>query len=88
MQNLKVPEMSWCRKCVYPISAAVTLSIDEEGICSGCRTHEQKKDIDWDERLQILLEEVEPYRKSSGYECDRCFWGERQLFSGPFVKES
>jgi N-acetyl sugar amidotransferase len=88
MQNIKVPEMSWCKKCVYPISAAVTLSMDEEGICSGCRTHEQKKDIDWDERLQILLEEVEPYRKSSGYECViGVSGGKDSYFQVHFVKE-
>ena len=28
-----------------------------------------KKHIDWDRRFDILMEEVEDYRKSSGYEC-------------------
>ena len=63
------PEIKWCSKCVYPSSSAVPLSFDKRGICSGCRTHEQKKDINWDSRLRMLLQEVEPYRKSSGYEC-------------------
>lgn len=63
------PEIKWCSKCVYPSSSAVPLSFDERGICSGCRAHEQKKDINWDSRLRMLLQEVEPYRKSSGYEC-------------------
>ena len=31
--------------------------------------HDQKKDINWDERLSLLMEELEPYRRSSGYEC-------------------
>lgn len=45
------------------------LRFDEHGVCNGCRVQEQKKNIDWNERLKILLEEVEPYRRSSGYEC-------------------
>ena len=88
MQGLEIPEMSWCHKCVYPMNAAVTLSMDEDGICSGCRTHEQKKDIDWDERLQMLIEEVEPYRKSSGYECViGVSGGKDSYFQVHFVKE-
>lgn len=88
MKGVKIPEMIWCKKCVYPMSAAVTLSMDEEGICSGCRTHEQKKHIDWDERLEILLEEIEPYRKSSGYECVvGVSGGKDSYFQVHFVKE-
>jgi len=43
MSDVKAPPMSWCKKCLYPISSAVALSMDGEGICSGCRIHEQKK---------------------------------------------
>ena len=50
-----LPEISWCNKCVYPSSSAVSLVFDENGICSGCRTHEEKN-IDWDERLKWLIE--------------------------------
>ena len=67
--NKNLPEISWCNKCVYPTSSAVSLVFDEEGICSGCRTHEEKKNIDWDERLKWLLNDIEQYRKPSGYEC-------------------
>ena len=63
-----LPEISWCNKCVYPSSSAVPLVFDENGICSGCRTHEEKN-IDWDERLKWLLSDIEQYRKPSGYEC-------------------
>ena len=43
-------------KCVYPNSSAVPLTFNEEYICSGCTIHSQKN-IDWDKRLQWLLEE-------------------------------
>jgi N-acetyl sugar amidotransferase len=45
------------------------LTFDDNGVCSGCRVHGQKRDIDWEERLERLLEDIEPYRMSSGYEC-------------------
>ena len=67
MSNL--PSISWCSRCVYPSSSAVPLVFDENGVCNGCRVHEEKAEIDWDERLEFLLEIVEPYRKSTGYEC-------------------
>lgn len=69
MKNLSLPDITWCTRCVYPSSSAVPLSFDENGVCSGCRTHDQKKEIDWDERLKILLEIVAPYRRRTGYEC-------------------
>ena len=46
---MNIPKIQWCSKCVYPSSSAVSLTFDEEGICSGCRVNEQKKEIDWDE---------------------------------------
>ena len=64
-----LPDIQWCAKCVYPSSSAVPLTFDDAGVCSGCHVHNQRKQIDWDERLAMLLEDIEPYRKSSGYEC-------------------
>ncbi|MDA8942681.1 N-acetyl sugar amidotransferase [Alphaproteobacteria bacterium] len=88
MKSPQSPPMVWCSKCVYPMSSAVTLSLDEAGVCSGCRIHEQKKEIDWDQRLEILLEEVEPYRRSSGYECViGVSGGKDSYYQVHFVKE-
>lgn len=87
-EDLELPAVNWCKRCVYPSSSAVTLAFDEEGICSGCRVHEQKKSINWDERLEWLLEEVEPYRKSSGYECViGVSGGKDSYYQVHFVKE-
>ena len=36
--------MKYCKKCVYPI-ATVNLEIDEDGICSSCKTFEAFKKI-------------------------------------------
>ena len=45
--------------------------LDSEGICSGCRIHEEKDKLDWSERWDKLEKLVEPYRSISGeqYDC-------------------
>ena len=65
------PKMRYCKKCVYPASSAVPLAFDENGICSGCRAHEQKKNIDWEKREKLLRQIVEQYRSKdkSNYDC-------------------
>ena len=64
------------------------LKFDEHHVCSGCRVHDQKKSIDWDERLKWLLEEIEPYRKPSGYECViGVSGGKDSYYQTHFVKE-
>jgi N-acetyl sugar amidotransferase len=67
--ELAIPPMTWCKRCLYPSSSAVALIFDDDGVCSGCRVHDQKESIDWEERKRWLLDDIEPYRKSSGYEC-------------------
>ncbi|MEH2192956.1 MAG: N-acetyl sugar amidotransferase [Nostoc sp.] len=60
--------VQYCTKCVYPSSSAVPLMFDEEGVCSGCRVHEQKKSIDWEQRWQWLKELTDEYRSDSNYD--------------------
>lgn len=66
---MTLPEITWCSRCVAPSSSAIPLSFDADGVCTACLVHDQKKHIDWAARLELLLEIVEPYRKSGGYEC-------------------
>jgi len=88
MSTLELPPITWCEKCVYPSSSAVPLSFDESGVCSGCRVHGQKGKIDWDARLEMLLEDIEPYRKPSGYECIiPVSGGKDSYYQVHFVKE-
>jgi N-acetyl sugar amidotransferase len=88
MSNLEFPPIHWCSCCVYPSSSAIPLSFDADGVCSACRVHRQKSSIDWDERLKWLLEEVEPYRRSTGYECViGVSGGKDSYYQVHFVKE-
>jgi N-acetyl sugar amidotransferase len=60
-----------CRRCLYTTSHALGLSIDAEGICSGCRIHEEKNYLYWPERWSKLQNLVAPYRVANGkiYDC-------------------
>ena len=51
-----------CARCLYTTDHALGLTIDDEGICSGCRIHEEKDRLDWDARWAKLEALVAPYR--------------------------
>lgn len=55
-----------CKRCLYSSDHPLGLTFDEEGICSGCRVHEEKDTLDWSQRLGILKELVRPYRNGNG----------------------
>ena len=63
--------MEYCKRCLYPANAKPTIIFDDEGICSGCRYHENraKLEIDWDEREQIfeqIIDEAKKLKKIRG----------------------
>ncbi len=60
-----------CQRCLYPASHPLGLVIDDEGICSGCRIHEEKDRLDWEARWARLRDIVQPYRVTGGktYDC-------------------
>ena len=88
MGSINLPKISWCKKCVLPSNAAITLTLDDKGVCSACRVEEQKNNIDWDERLSFLLDDIEAYRKPSGYECViGVSGGKDSYYQVHFVKE-
>ena len=60
-----------CKRCLYSTSHPLGLVLDEEGICSGCRVHEEKDRLDWSERWDRLEQLVKPYRSrdSRNYDC-------------------
>ena len=64
---------NYCQKCVYPIFA-VNLDIDDEGICSACRTFEEIVKLDqknWEKRKNKFIEILENYKKltKGDYDC-------------------
>ncbi len=64
-------EIKFCKRCLYSTAHPLGLTLDEEGICSGCRVHEEKDRLDWSLRFEKLKELVGPYRDKQGmrYDC-------------------
>ena len=65
------PRVQYCTRCVYPGVAATPLTFDEEGVCSGCRVHDQQDTIDWARRetmFRALVEETKE-RATGTYDC-------------------
>jgi N-acetyl sugar amidotransferase len=60
-----------CKRCLYRTDHPLGLVIDAEGICSGCRVHEEKDRLDWGARWLRLETLVAPYRSKDGrnYDC-------------------
>ena len=44
--------MRYCTKCVMP-DTRPGITFDKDGVCSGCRSHEAKSGINWDEWKRI-----------------------------------
>lgn len=62
--------MRYCTRCLYPDNHPLGITFDEQGVCSGCRVHEEKDELDWDSR-RIMLERIfERYRNKSGNNFD------------------
>lgn len=63
------PKIQYCVRCVYPSTAATPLTFDENGVCSGCQTHDEQKNIDWQERRKWFGELCDEYRGKGEYDC-------------------
>ncbi|MDJ0949939.1 MAG: N-acetyl sugar amidotransferase [Alphaproteobacteria bacterium] len=63
--------MRYCKRCLYPEVHPLFITFDEQGVCSGCRVHEEKDALDWDARFEQLLAIADNYRDRSGvhYDC-------------------
>ena len=45
--RIKPPRMTYCSRCCYPLVAATPITLDKEMVCSGCRTREEQKTVNW-----------------------------------------
>ena len=63
--------MQYCRRCLYNSYHPLNLVFDEQGVCSGCRVHEEKDQLDWHKFRGKLQRILENYRNRSGnnYDC-------------------
>lgn len=63
--------MRYCTRCLYSSRHPLHLTFDADGVCSGCRVHEEKDRLDWTQRGEKLRAILEAYRNRSGnnYDC-------------------
>src|SRR5690606_10197886 len=63
--------MNYCSRCLYPSNHPLNITFDNKGICSGCITHEEKDQLDWQERFEALKKLTAQFKKNSKapYDC-------------------
>lgn len=58
--------LKYCVRCVMPHTKP-DLYIDEEGVCSACRSIEKRVEIDWEQRKTELLKLLDKYRRNGAH---------------------
>jgi len=63
--------MKSCKRCLYTEAHPLNLIIGDDGLCSGCSIHEEKDQINWNDKKQKLEEIFSNYRNNKGnnYDC-------------------
>lgn len=63
--------MKYCLRCGYPENHPLFITFDDQGVCSGCRVHEEKDQLDWDDRGRKLAAIFDAFRSETGenYDC-------------------
>ncbi len=64
-------EIKFCKRCLYSNLHPLGLTIDKDGICSGCIVHEEKDSLDWSNRWEKLKKIIRPYisKNKKNYDC-------------------
>jgi N-acetyl sugar amidotransferase len=44
----------YCKRCLYPSNHPYGMVFDAQGVCMGCRVHEEKDELDWTARFTRL----------------------------------
>lgn len=64
--------MDYCKRCLYPVNHPYGMILDHEGVCMGCRIHEEKDQLDWSARFERLKHIVHSNSKRlsrRGFDC-------------------
>ena len=61
----------FCKKCLYSSTHPLGLTINKNGICSGCEIHDEKYNLDWNDRFKKLINITKKYKSQSrkNYDC-------------------
>jgi N-acetyl sugar amidotransferase len=61
--------LTYCRHCVMP-DTKPDLHLDGDGVCNACRSYENRKQVDWDQRERDLRAILDRYRSPDGRHWD------------------
>ena len=63
--------MRYCKRCLYGDNHPLGLVIDNDGVCSGCRVHEERDTLEWEAREAALGRLFDTYRSKTkvNYDC-------------------
>ena len=61
--------IKYCTRCLYP-ETKPDLFFDEDGVCSACRSFENRKEVDWAQRQSEFNEILQRYRSKDGSNYD------------------
>ena len=69
MAHSILENLSWCTSCLT-MSTRPRITFDSDGRCNACLWVEQKKKIDWDDRLKQLAGLLNRHRRNDGnFDC-------------------
>lgn len=63
--------MKYCKRCLNPENHPLGITFDDRGVCSGCLVHEEKYEIDWNQKEKDFEDILSQYRGREGtfYDC-------------------
>ena len=64
--------MKYCKRCLYPVNHPYGMVLDDQGVCMGCRIHEEKDVLDWNSRFEKLKNLVHSNSRrmgGKGFDC-------------------
>jgi N-acetyl sugar amidotransferase len=67
-----IPSQRECVQCLYRSTHPFGLQFNPEGLCTGCITHREKIELDWDARfleLQGLVKRLKRKNRNRHYDC-------------------
>ena len=61
----------YCINCFYSSDHPFGITFNSSGLCSGCQIHQEKNNLDWNFRFNLLKKLVKNYKlkKSNYYDC-------------------
>jgi N-acetyl sugar amidotransferase len=64
--------MIYCKRCLYPENHPYGMIFDDDGVCMGCKIHEEKDFLNWDDRftkLEKIVQENRNHKKGKTFDC-------------------